>query len=110
MDCGDQALLPAVRDADPQTQIVADGFSCKTQIKDAGTGRKALHVAQLMKLAREEGGAGASRKTRAKAERSVLSTPAPRLSRRAGRVAAVVAASTVAGSAAAGVRAVTHQD
>jgi Fe-S oxidoreductase len=55
MDCGEQALLPAVRDADQQTVVVADGFSCTTQIEDAGTGRRALHVAELMKLAREHG-------------------------------------------------------
>ena len=35
MDCGEQALLPAVRKAPPDTVIVADGFSCKTQIADA---------------------------------------------------------------------------
>jgi hypothetical protein len=55
MDCGEQALLPAVRKADPATLIVADGFSCKTQIEQAGTGRRALHVAQVMKLARKHG-------------------------------------------------------
>jgi Fe-S oxidoreductase len=55
MDCGEQALLPAVRDADPTTVVVADGFSCKTQIEQAGTGRRALHVAQVMALARAHG-------------------------------------------------------
>ncbi len=48
MDCGEQALLPAVRDADPATLIVADGFSCKTQIADSGAGRHALHTAEVM--------------------------------------------------------------
>jgi Fe-S oxidoreductase len=56
LDCGEQALLPAVRSADASTLIVADGFSCKTQIEQAGTGRRALHVAQVMKLAREHAG------------------------------------------------------
>ncbi|MDQ2791370.1 MAG: FAD-binding protein [Actinomycetota bacterium] len=55
LQCGEQALLPAVRSADLDTVIVADGFSCKTQIEQAGTGRGALHVAQVMKLAREHG-------------------------------------------------------
>ncbi len=55
LDCGEQALLPAVREADAETIVVADGFSCKTQIEQAGTGRRALHVAQVMKLARERG-------------------------------------------------------
>ncbi|MBW3603484.1 MAG: FAD-binding protein [Actinobacteria bacterium] len=56
MDCGEQALLPAVRDADADTVIVADGFSCKTQIEQAGTGRRALHVAEVIKLARHAEG------------------------------------------------------
>jgi hypothetical protein len=33
--------------------IVADGFSCKSQIEQAGTGRRALHVAEVIELARE---------------------------------------------------------
>jgi FAD/FMN-containing dehydrogenase/Fe-S oxidoreductase len=61
MECGEQALLPAVREADRRTLIVADGFSCKTQIEDAGSGRRALHVAQVMQLARETGPDGPSR-------------------------------------------------
>jgi len=55
LDCGEQALLPAVRNAEKDTLIVAAGFSCKTQIEQAGTGRGALHIAQVMKIAREEG-------------------------------------------------------
>ncbi len=55
MQCGEQGLLPAVRDADPNTIVIADGFSCKTQIQQSGTGRRALHVAQAMKMAREHG-------------------------------------------------------
>ncbi len=43
LDCGEQALLPAVRNAEKDTLIVAAGFSCKTQIEQAGTGRGALH-------------------------------------------------------------------
>jgi FAD/FMN-containing dehydrogenase/Fe-S oxidoreductase len=59
LQAGEHALLPAVRDADPQTLMVADGFSCKTQIEQGKTGRRALHVAQVMKLAREHGEKGA---------------------------------------------------
>src|SRR5438094_1584768 len=44
---GELSLLPAVRKAAPDTIIVADGTSCRHQIKD-GTGREALHVARLM--------------------------------------------------------------
>jgi FAD/FMN-containing dehydrogenase/Fe-S oxidoreductase len=58
MDCGEHGLLPAVREAPGETIIVADGFSCKTQIEQSGVGRRALHVAQVMKLAREHGPEG----------------------------------------------------
>jgi Fe-S oxidoreductase len=51
MQCGEHGLLPEVRDADACTLIVADGFSCKTQIEQADTGRRGLHVAQVMRLA-----------------------------------------------------------
>jgi Fe-S oxidoreductase len=44
---GELSLLPAVRKAAPGTIIVADGTSCRHQIKD-GTGREALHVARLL--------------------------------------------------------------
>jgi hypothetical protein len=58
LQCGEQALFPAVRSAELDTVIVADGFSCKTQIEQAGTGRGALHVAQVIKMAREHGADG----------------------------------------------------
>ena len=44
---GELALLPAVRAAAPEAVIVADGFSCRHQIKD-GSGRDAVHVAVLL--------------------------------------------------------------
>jgi len=44
------SLLPAVRKAAPETTIVADGTSCRHQIHD-GTGRAALHVAQVLRSA-----------------------------------------------------------
>jgi len=46
---GELSLLPAVRKAAPDTIIVADGTSCRHQIKD-GTGREALHVARLLAM------------------------------------------------------------
>jgi FAD/FMN-containing dehydrogenase/Fe-S oxidoreductase len=49
--CAEQALLPAVRDADPSTVVLADGFSCRTQIDDAGTGRRAVHLAEVVNAA-----------------------------------------------------------
>ncbi|MBO2459969.1 FAD-binding and (Fe-S)-binding domain-containing protein [Actinomadura violacea] len=47
---GERVLLPAVRDAPERTLIVADGFSCREQIAQ-GTGRTALHLAQVLRLA-----------------------------------------------------------
>jgi Fe-S oxidoreductase len=44
---GERALLPAVREADASTLVVADGFSCSTQIEQA-TGRRAMHLAEVL--------------------------------------------------------------
>jgi Fe-S oxidoreductase len=41
------SLLPAVRQADKDTLVVADGTSCRHQIAD-GANRHALHVAQVL--------------------------------------------------------------
>ena len=49
MAIGERVLLPAVREAGPDTILVADGFSCRTQIA-AGTGRRALHTAEVLQL------------------------------------------------------------
>ena len=46
---GELSLLPAVRKADADTLIVADGTSCRHQIHD-GTGREALHVARVLAM------------------------------------------------------------
>jgi FAD/FMN-containing dehydrogenase/Fe-S oxidoreductase len=48
---GEQVLLPAVRAAADTTLIVADGFSCRTQIREAGTGRQPVHVAEVVNAA-----------------------------------------------------------
>ncbi len=45
--CAERVLLPAVRGANPDTLIVADGFSCRTQIEQL-TGRRALHLAEVL--------------------------------------------------------------
>ncbi|HKU38947.1 MAG TPA: hypothetical protein VJR89_12390, partial [Polyangiales bacterium] len=47
--CGERVLFGAVHAADGDTLVVADGFSCKTQI-ESGTGRRALHVAEVIQL------------------------------------------------------------
>ncbi len=40
-------LLPAVRNAGPDAVVLADGFSCRTQLDDLA-GRRALHLAELL--------------------------------------------------------------
>ena len=40
-------LLPAVRDAGPEAVVLADGFSCRTQLDDL-VGVRALHLAELL--------------------------------------------------------------
>jgi FAD/FMN-containing dehydrogenase/Fe-S oxidoreductase len=47
MAMGELTLFPAVRSAEPDSVIVADGFSCRHQIEH-GTARKPLHVAEVL--------------------------------------------------------------
>jgi Fe-S oxidoreductase len=54
---GERVLFPAVRAAAQDTVLVADGFSCRSQIK-GGTDRRALHVAEVIALAYAEGRRG----------------------------------------------------
>jgi len=49
MEMAELSLLPAVRRADAEALVVADGTSCRHQIKD-GAGRGALHVARVLAL------------------------------------------------------------
>jgi Fe-S oxidoreductase len=46
---GERVLLPAVRQAETDTLIITDGFSCREQIAQA-TGRRALHLAQVIQI------------------------------------------------------------
>lgn len=50
---GEQTLLPAVRNADADSIIIADGFSCREQIEQE-TNRKGLHLAQVIQMAFRE--------------------------------------------------------
>ncbi|HTW09221.1 MAG TPA: FAD-linked oxidase C-terminal domain-containing protein, partial [Acidimicrobiales bacterium] len=51
--CAERVLMPAVRDAPPTTAVLADGFSCRTQIHLlAGGRREAMHTAELLNGAR----------------------------------------------------------
>ncbi len=57
---GERRLLPAVRRADPDTLVIADGFSCREQIAGL-TDRGALHLAQVIQMALREGPDGPRR-------------------------------------------------
>lgn len=57
--CAEDQLLPAVRDAvaaDPETELLADGYSCRTQLEQLGGGRRSRHLAEV--LAERLDGAG----------------------------------------------------
>jgi len=49
IDMAELSLLPAVRRSDQATLVVADGTSCRHQIRD-GTNRAALHVARVLAM------------------------------------------------------------
>jgi len=49
MAMGELSLLPAVRKADQDTLVVADGTSCRHQIHD-GAQREAVHVARVLAM------------------------------------------------------------
>jgi FAD/FMN-containing dehydrogenase/Fe-S oxidoreductase len=51
--CGEDVLLPAVRKADDETLIITNGFSCREMIRQH-TGRKALHMAEVLQMALRE--------------------------------------------------------
>ncbi|MEV0489066.1 FAD-binding and (Fe-S)-binding domain-containing protein [Streptomyces atratus] len=45
--CAEEQLLPSVRSAEPGTDILADGFSCRTQLTQLA-GVRARHLAELL--------------------------------------------------------------
>ncbi|MFE9451002.1 FAD-binding and (Fe-S)-binding domain-containing protein [Streptomyces sp. NPDC006739] len=51
MAVGELGVLPSVRAAAPGSLVLADGFSCRTQIEQGDTGRRALHLAEALALA-----------------------------------------------------------
>ncbi|WP_435179275.1 FAD-binding and (Fe-S)-binding domain-containing protein [Actinacidiphila sp. bgisy145] len=55
--CAEETLLPAVRAAAPGTAVLADGFSCRTQIGQLA-GVRARHLAELLAEALPDEAAG----------------------------------------------------
>ncbi|PJJ03834.1 FAD/FMN-containing dehydrogenase [Streptomyces sp. 2333.5] len=54
VSCAEDQLLPAVRKATPDTEILADGFSCRTQLEQLGD-RPGRHLAEVLAEALGEG-------------------------------------------------------
>jgi FAD/FMN-containing dehydrogenase/Fe-S oxidoreductase len=94
--CAEQVLLPALRNAAPGTVVLADGFSCRTQIHELDSGgREAIHLAELLHRAQRGHPASPSDADLADGDR-------PRPPSRTARAlaAATIASLTVAGLAA----------
>jgi Fe-S oxidoreductase len=85
--CGERVLLPKVREAPADALVVSAGFSCRSQIEQT-TERRALHVAQVIQLARDHGATGPPGKY---PERAVSPKPRGLGSRRGMLVAAAAA-------------------
>ncbi|SHL93118.1 FAD-binding and (Fe-S)-binding domain-containing protein [Actinacidiphila paucisporea] len=63
--CAEEALLPALRAAGPDAAVLADGFSCRTQIAQLAGGPRARHLAEVLAeaLPDDTPGAGHARPT-----------------------------------------------
>ncbi len=57
MKIGERVLLPAVRNAAKDAIVMADGFSCRSQIAGS-TRRRALHLAQVLQMGLRDGPGG----------------------------------------------------
>jgi Fe-S oxidoreductase len=47
---GERVLFPAIDNAPPDAIIVADGFSCRSQIRHFCPSRAPMHLAELLNL------------------------------------------------------------
>ncbi|MGX4688011.1 FAD-binding and (Fe-S)-binding domain-containing protein [Streptomyces sp. JNUCC 63] len=94
MAVAEQGVLPAVREAAPDSLVLADGFSCRTQIEQGDTGRRALHLAEALALGLE--GNLPSRQPERLAERPSQPSRAARWATTAGAAALTAAAAAAA--------------
>jgi hypothetical protein len=92
MKVGEQALLPKIRQADSDTLVIADGFSCQTQIEQ-GSQRQPIHIAQALQMAiHADGRLAASRRREARPLPSSFRNTRPRRA----TIGLAIAAGTVA--------------
>ena len=75
LDCGERVLLPSVRSAPDDELIVTDGFSCREMIRQE-TDRRAVHFAQVLQMAINEGPNGPSGRLPEKHYTTLARTPA----------------------------------
>jgi len=92
--CGEHVLLPKVREASPETLIVASGFSCQEQIAQL-TDRRALHLSHVLQMALKQD--REAKKSREYPERRIL-----RERDRAVKQSMIKAGAALAGTVAAG--------
>jgi FAD/FMN-containing dehydrogenase/Fe-S oxidoreductase len=51
MACAERVLLPRLRDAPEDSVVIADGFSCRTQIEHGDVARQGVHLAEVLAAA-----------------------------------------------------------
>ncbi|WP_086729848.1 FAD-binding and (Fe-S)-binding domain-containing protein [Streptomyces carpinensis] len=95
MAVAEQGVLPSVRAAAPDSLVLADGFSCRTQIEQGHTGRRALHLAEVLALGLD--GNLPSEQPERLAVRPAAPSRAARWAATAGTAALTATAATVAG-------------
>ena len=101
--CAEQVLLPALRGADPDAVVLADGFSCRTQIHELDSGgREAIHLAELLHRAQRSQPASPPGGDLAAGDR-------PQPPSRAARALATATAAALAGLTAAGLAAAARK-
>jgi Fe-S oxidoreductase len=90
---GERVLLPRIREAPAGTVLVADGFSCRTQVQQ-GSDRRALHLAEVLRLAMraDEVGLGGDRRPEAVSDELDRRAAGPRPSAPRRRALAVAGA------------------
>ena len=49
--CAEHELLPGLRGTADDALVIADGFSCRTQVEQTGSGRQAMHLAEVLAAA-----------------------------------------------------------
>jgi len=92
---GERVLLPRVRQAPDGTFVIADGFSCRTQVEQ-GSDRRALHLAEVLRLALRNAQGNAPAARRPELANLAVQESGHGARRRGGRLATVAATATAA--------------